>query len=146
MRLRHRAMLRAAPERVWEVLADWERQASWMPDVAWIRLVGDERELGARLEVRTKVLGIPATTDVIKVMVWEPPRRLGIVHEGFFVRGRGAWLLDPADGGTRFTWIEELRMRPPFLGEVELEVYRPIQAAMMRWSVRNLGRLVELGG
>lgn len=145
MRLRERAVLRATPERVWDVLADWERQASWMPDVAWIRLVGNERELGARLEARTKVLGIPATTDVIKVMVWEPPRRLGIVHEGF-VRGRGAWLLDPTPGGTRFTWIEELRMPPPFLGEVALEVYRPVQAAMLRRSVRNLGRLVESGG
>jgi carbon monoxide dehydrogenase subunit G len=145
MRLRERAVFRATPERVWDVLADWERQASWMPDVAWMRLMGDERELGARLEVRTKVLGIPATTDVIKVMVWEPPRRLGIVHEGL-VRGRGAWLLDPSDGGTRFTWIEELRMRPPFLGGAALEVYRPVQAAMMRRSVRNLGRLAEAGG
>ena len=145
MRLRERALIRAAPERVWAVLVDWERQASWMPDVAWMRVVGDERELGARLEVRTKVLGIPATTDVIKVMVWEPPRRLGIVHEGF-VRGRGAWLLDPAAEGTRFTWIVELRMWPPFLGEAELEVYRPIQGAMMQRSIRNLGRLVESGG
>ena len=108
-----------------EVLADWEGQAAWMPDVAWIRLIGTEREEGARLEVRTRVFGLPAATDRIRVTVWDPPRELAVVHEGV-VGGRGSWVLQPSPsrdaaavdrgacsfpGGARATWPCEPTLR-----------------------------------
>jgi carbon monoxide dehydrogenase subunit G len=136
------AVFDAPPERTWSVLADWERQASWMPDVAWMRVVGDERELGARLLVRTKVFGIPAVTDRLVVTAWEPPARLAIHHLGL-VKGLGEWRLRPADGGTRFEWTEELSMPYGLAGELALKAYGPVQRAMLRRSVRNLQRLVE---
>ncbi|HEY1330611.1 MAG TPA: SRPBCC family protein [Actinomycetota bacterium] len=144
MRLRAHARIDAPPEAVWAVVADWEAQREWMPDVAWIRVDGAERGLGARLLVRTKVLGVAATTDVIDVLVWEPPHRIGIVHRGL-VRGRAAWLLDPAEDGrsTNFTWLEELRLPPPILGEIPLVLYAPVQALLQRRSVANLKRRVE---
>jgi carbon monoxide dehydrogenase subunit G len=135
-------MFDAPPERVWKVLADWEGQASWMPDVAWMRVEGAERELGARLRVRTKVFGIPATTDVVRVTAWEPPAVLAISHEGF-VRGRGEWRLSAAPGGgTAFEWEEEITMPPKWLGELAIRAYGPVQRSMLRRSIRNLGRLV----
>lgn len=142
MKLEERAVLRASPERVWSILTDWEGQSSWMPDVAWIRVLGEERELGARLAARTKVFGLPLVTDELKVTVWEPPRWLGIEHRGF-VRGVGEWGLEPVGGGTEFIWRESLRMPPPLLGELALWVYSPVQRAMLKRSVRNLARLVE---
>lgn len=144
MRIVERAVFRASPERVWEVLADWERQASWMPDVAWMRLLGPERELGARLAVRTKVLGIPAATDLITVTAWEPGRRLAVDHTGV-VKGRGEWRLRPSPDGraTAFEWMEELRMPPPVLGDLALFLYGPVQRLMLRRSLRNLRRLAE---
>jgi carbon monoxide dehydrogenase subunit G len=142
VRIRERAVFDAPPDRVWGVLADWERQASWMPDVAWMKLDGVERELGARLRVRTKVFGVPATTDVVRVTVWEPPVRLAIDHLGF-VRGRGEWRLVAATGGrTAFEWEEELTMPPGWLGELAIRAYGPVQRAMLRRSIRNLSRLV----
>jgi carbon monoxide dehydrogenase subunit G len=135
--------VRATPERVWEVLSDWERQATWMPDVSWIRVVGSERELGARLEVRTKVFGVPLATDQVRVTGWEPPRRLAVEHVGVVV-GVGEWRLEPDEGGTRFTWYESFRMPPPVLGGMALWVYSPFQRFMLRRSVRNLKQLVEL--
>jgi len=134
--------LRATPERVWEVLSDWERQATWMPDVSWIRVVGSDRELGARLEVRTKVFGVPLATDQVRVTAWEPPSRLAVEHIGVVV-GVGEWRLEPVEGGTRFTWHESFRMPPPVLGGMALWVYSPFQRFMLRRSVRNLKRLVE---
>ena len=142
MNLRVRAVLNAPPQVVWSVLADWERQAEWMPDVAWIRVVGEQREAGARLDVRTKVLGVPFTTDVMRVTGWERPRRLAIEHVGI-VRGHGEWLLEPVGSRTRFTWSETLRMPPPVLGEIGLWLYAPIQRAMLKRSLRNLGDRVE---
>jgi hypothetical protein len=153
-------VFQASPERVWAVLADWERQALWMPDVAWIRLAGTDRELGARLEVRTRVFGIPAATDAMMVTVWDPPRRLAIEHEGV-VKGVGEWRLEPiavagrprveeeGEGGarwTRFTWIESFRMPPPVAGDLALLIYSPWQRWMLRRSVRNLKRIVESDG
>ena len=142
MRFEERAILRADPTRVWDVLTDWERQASWMPDVAWIRLVGSERRLGAQLEVRTKVFGIPLATDRVRVTAWEPPRRLAIDHVGV-VEGIGEWHLEATGGGTRFIWSESFRMPPPVLGDLALWLYSPYQRFMLRRSVRNLTRLVE---
>jgi uncharacterized protein YndB with AHSA1/START domain len=134
--------LPASPARVWEVLADWERQADWMPDVAWMRLVGTERQLGARVLARTRVLGVPATTDVLEVLVWDPPSVLRVAHRGF-VSGWGEWRLEAGPNDTtRFVWDEHLRLPFGVLGELGLWVYGPVQRAMARRSLRNLAALV----
>ena len=142
MRIEERADLKASPERVWAVLADLEAQASWMPDVAWIRLIGPQRELGARLRVKTRVFGIPLATDSVRVTAWEPPRRLAVEHRGAVV-GSGEWRLEPRGGGTRFIWSESLRMPPPLLGDLALWAYLPFQRLMLRRSIANLRRMVE---
>jgi hypothetical protein len=113
-----------------------------MPDVAWMRLLGTERGLGAKLEVKTKVFGVPLAIDLVEVTAWEPPRRLTIRHVGVVV-GTGEWRLEPVGGGTAFVWIEAFRMPPPLLGDLGLWVYSPWQRMMLRRSIRNLKRLVE---
>jgi carbon monoxide dehydrogenase subunit G len=142
LRFREEVLLRAPPDRVWEVLTDWERQASWMPDVAWVRVLGQERAVGAQVQVRMKVFGIPLATDMLRVTAWEPPRRLAIHHEGVVI-GVAEWRLEAVEGGTRFTWLEEVRMPPPILGALSLLLYSPFQRFMLRRSIRNLKRLVE---
>jgi carbon monoxide dehydrogenase subunit G len=142
MRFEERITIGASPERVWEVLSDWERQPSWMPDVAWMRVLGPQRELGAKLQVRTKVFGVALATDLVEVTAWEPPRRLAIRHVGVVV-GTGEWRLAAAPGGTAFTWIESFRMSPPILGDLGLWLYSPWQRMMLRRSIRNLKRLAE---
>jgi len=137
--------LPATPELVWKVLSDWERQADWMPDVAWMRLRGGERGLGARLDVRTKVLGVPATTDVMVVTGWEPPRRMEVEHRGM-VKGWGEWLLEPVAGGTRFTWVEELTMPLGVAGEAALRAYFPVQRRNMQRSISNLAEVLARAG
>lgn len=143
MNLHVERVLRAAPDRVWEVLSDWERQAEWMPDVAWMRVEGTVRTVGARILARTRVLGVPATTDVLEVTAWEPPRRLRVEHRGL-VTGWGEWRLEPGhDETTRFAWDEHLRLPYGALGEAALRVYGPYQRAMLRRSLANLARRVE---
>jgi carbon monoxide dehydrogenase subunit G len=134
--------LGASPERVWSVLADWERYPEWMPDVAWVRRLGPDVGVGMRLAVRTKVLGIPLVTDEMVVTAWEPPQRMAIEHRGL-VGGVGEWRLDAAGGGTRFTWIEQLRMPPPLLGALALFLYSPVLRWTFRRTMRNLARRVS---
>jgi len=148
MRLRLEATLPAPRERVWSVVSDWERYPSWMPDVAWVRRVSGGPGVGLVLDVRTRVLGLPVVTDRMRVVEWDPPRKIGIVHRGL-VSGPAAWLFEDATAvgrdATRFVWLEDLRMPPPLLGEAALTAYRPVLALTFRLSMRNLARLVRGG-
>jgi carbon monoxide dehydrogenase subunit G len=136
------SVLNASPERVWRVLTDWDRQESWMPDVAWIRVIGPEREMNARVAVRTKVFGIPFVTDKLKVVWWEPPRRLVVRHLGL-VRGTGEWRLDRTGDRTRFSWTEDLTLDVPLVGDLALHVYGPGLRWVHRRAIANLRRKVE---
>lgn len=133
-----RAWLPGEPEALWPLLTDWERQASWMPDVTRVRVVGQGRGPGARLEVRTRVLGLPLLTDRLRVTAWDPPRRLAVRHEGV-VRGTGEWRLEPLTHGTRLTWTEDLHLPGPL--ELLLRCYRPVLLATFRRSLRALARV-----
>ena len=131
MRIERSIELPETPERVWPLLTDWERQASWMLDVGDVEVLTQAREgVGVRLSARTRVLGIPAFTDLLTVTEWSPPRRLRIEHRGL-VLGSGVWSLDPAPGGTRFTWREEVSLSVPLVGGLMLVGYRPVQRWLM---------------
>jgi carbon monoxide dehydrogenase subunit G len=144
VRIEHSIVISAPPDNVWSVLADWDGQGGWMPDVAWVRVVGEQRELGATLAVRTKVFGIPALVDSLTVTVWRPPATMCIAHTGF-VKGRGIWNLAPLGSGTRFTWTEWLRLPFGIVGECALWIYRPLQSALLRRSLRNVKAICESG-
>ncbi len=113
-----------------------------MPDVAWIRVIGPERALYARVAVRTKVLGVPFITDKLKVVAWEPPRRLVVRHLGL-VRGTGEWRLERTGDRTRFRWTEDLTLGVPLVGDIALHVYAPMLRWVHRRSIASLRREVE---
>ena len=122
-------VLPTTPEEAWAVLTDWDRQADWMLDADLVRVVSERREgVGVRLEVRTRVFGLPAFTEPIEVIGWDPPRGLTIRH-GSLVAGTGTWSLEPSPGGTRFTWREEIRLAVPVVGAAAAAAYAPV----MRW-------------
>lgn len=125
-------------EEAWTVLMDWERQADWMLDADSVTVVSEHREgVGVRLAVRTRLFGVPAFTEPMEVTGWDPPRRLDIRH-GSLVAGSGSWLLDPVEGGTRFTWREEIRLAVPVVGEVAATLYRPVMRVLMGRAMTGL--------
>lgn len=133
-------MLACDRETAWSALVDWEGQAAWMKDADSVRVITERREgVGVRIAVKTRVLQIPAFTEVLEVVVWEPCARLVMQHTGV-VDGTGTWTLEPAPGGTRFSWVEELSLSIPLIGVLALRVYRPF----MRWLMgRALGELAH---
>jgi len=142
MRVEATRDLPAPPERVWSSLERWEDQARWIRDAVWVRVLTPERAgVGVRVKVLNRVLQVPLFTEQLEVVGWEPPRRMVMAHRSF-VRGTGIWSLEPADGGTRFTWTEELSLPIPLLGELALIVYRPFLRGLMLGSLANLQRLV----
>jgi carbon monoxide dehydrogenase subunit G len=135
-------VLPVPPAAAWAVLMDWERQADWMLDADAVAVVSEQREgVGVRLAVQTRIAGLPAFTEPIEVVGWDPPRRLEIRH-GSLVAGTGVWTLEPVLGGTRFTWSEEIRLAVPVVGELAARAYTPVMAVLMRRALAGLHRHV----
>ena len=142
MRVEASLGLPATPERVWDRIRRWEDQSHWIRDAVWVRVLTPEREgPGVRVKVLNRVLLVPLFTEQLEVVGWDPPRRIVMAHRSF-VRGTGIWSLEPEDGGTMFTWTEELSLPVPLLGELALLVYRPFLRRLMRSSLADLQRLV----
>jgi hypothetical protein len=55
-----------------------------------------------------------------------------------FVRGVGTWTLEAVEGGSRFTWTEDLSLPVPALGELALLTYRPFMRHLVRGALANL--------
>jgi uncharacterized protein YndB with AHSA1/START domain len=139
LRVESETLLPVAADLAWRALTDWERQAEWMRDADSVRVLTTHREgPGVRIAVKTRVLNVPAFTEVLDVTEWHPPERLVVAHRGF-VRGDGVWTLEPAPGGTRFRWVEILCLPVPLLGELALLVYRPFMRRLMRRALGDLG-------
>ncbi|MGH9183468.1 MAG: SRPBCC family protein [Acidimicrobiales bacterium] len=97
----------APPERVWAALADLASHVEWMADAEAIRFTSDRTAgVGTTFECDTSV-GPLRVTDVMEVTTWEEPTVLAVRHTGA-VSGTGRFTLEPAGGGTRLTWVEEL--------------------------------------
>jgi len=143
VRVRVEVVLPVDAGSAWAALVEWERQPEWMVDAASVRVVSDRRSgAGVRIAVRTRILGVPALTDVLEVTEWDPPSRFVMARSGF-VRGSGAWELAPAQDGTVFRWSEDIRLPIPVLGELALLLYRPVMRRLMRRSLRNLAAQLE---
>jgi carbon monoxide dehydrogenase subunit G len=142
VRVRVEELLPCPPEEAWAILLAWERQADWMLDADRVEVVGDRREgIGVRLSVRTRILGLPAFTEPMEVVGWDPPRRLAVRHGGIVV-GQGTWSLDRELGGTRFVWVEDVRLLLPLVGDLAARVYAPILRRLMQRAAAGLRRRV----
>jgi carbon monoxide dehydrogenase subunit G len=122
---------------VWADLEQLETHSDWMADAGSIEFAGDiRRGVGTVMKVSTRI-GPFRTTDVIRVVSWEPPHSMGVVHEGL-VTGTGRFLLEPDGDGTAFTWREQLTFPWYLGGAVAAIAARPVLRLV--WK-RNLVRL-----
>lgn len=138
--------LPCGPAEVWEVLTRWERQVDWMLDADEIVVRSEQRSgVGVRIDVRTRLFQIPAFIEPMEVTAWDPPRCLGIAHGGL-VRGHGSWVLSAIEGGTRFTWTEEVVLRLPVVGVLAAAIYAPVMRVLMGRAQRHLRRLIIASG
>ena len=139
-----RVFIRATPERVWEVISDLPGQAAWMVDVRKLEIGGEQSSgAGAVIAVTSELFGLPLVMDRMRITTWQPPIRFDVVHEGQFT-GTGAFIVEPARGGSVFTWIEDFK--PPLgpLGEIgfSLAVGPHLRHVFAR-SMDNVRRLAE---
>jgi hypothetical protein len=130
-------------ERVWEAVADVERQPIWMLDMKRVRLLtpGPVR-VGTRAEADVRIF-LVGVVDEIEVDMLEAPWRLGIRHVGRF-RGHGRIILEAIDARrTLVRWDEELV--PPILPNLGQLLQKPIMGAVFQADLERLKELVESG-
>lgn len=138
-----RKFIAASPDAVWAVLADLEHQAAWMVDIRTLDIVTEQKQgVGAVMHVTSELFGQPIVKDVMAITAWEPPHRMDVEHRGQF-HGSGQFLLDPADNGTIFTWIEDFAPLLGPLGELVFALVRPHLLRVFARSMANVARLAE---
>lgn len=144
-RLRAEVEIEAPPDRVWEVLSDFEAFPDWNPFIR--RISGSPRE-GERLEVRIEPPGGRAMTFKPTVLVAEPNRELRWLGRFLVPRlfdGEHVLRVEPLDGGvgSRFIQSEEFRgiLVPFFGGELDKteEGFRQMNAALKQRAERETG-------
>jgi uncharacterized protein YndB with AHSA1/START domain len=142
-RLQARVAVAAPPRVVFEAVSDWDGQSGWMV-LTRVSSDGGPHRVGERLLAVTGVGGV-GFRDPMEVTRWEPPRRAEVRHLGRVVRGTGTFTVEPAPGGSWFTWAEDLDPPLGALGRLGFALLRPAVGLMLRRSLARLARRVEAG-
>lgn len=111
-----------------------------MADAAGIRITSEQDSgVGTTFDCETRI-GPLHTVDRMIVTDWEEGRVMGVVHHGL-VTGTGRFTLeDHPQGGTIFSWQEDLKFPWWIGGRLASVLARPLLAFVWR---RNLLRLAE---
>ena len=136
-----RVAIAAPPEVVFEAVSEWEAQSQWVP-LTTVTVEPGGRRVGERLTAVTKLAGV-GFSDPMEVTRWEPPRLVEVRHLGRVVRGTGTFTVEPAAGGSSFTWAEDLDLPLGALGRFGFALVRPAFELMLRRSVARLARRAE---
>ncbi|HLF76224.1 MAG TPA: SRPBCC family protein [Dehalococcoidia bacterium] len=139
-----RLFIRATPERVWDVLSDLPGQIRWMEDLRSLEFTSDQQSgSGTVIKVTSELFRLPLVHEVMEITTWQPPNRLGVRHSGGF-NGTGEVIIEPAPGGSVFTWREVFE--PPLgpVGELGFKlIVGPHMRSVFKRSMENVRRLAE---
>jgi carbon monoxide dehydrogenase subunit G len=141
VRITEQVTVAKPPRAVWDAVVDWRRQGEW---VAFTTVSAEPggHQVGERLTAVTKV-GPVGFADVMEVTRWDPPRRVDVKHLGNVVRGTATFRVEPAPGGSRFFWVEDIDIPLGVLGLAGFSLVEPLVRLMLRRSMRRLVRQLE---
>ena len=108
-----KSTIRAAPERVWEILTDAAGYKEWNPEIVGIE---GRMALGQRIRARVKIGSGAIRTVPLRVTAFEAPSRMewtGGLPLGLFV-GRRILTVTPKDGLVEFRMV--VQMSGPLAG------------------------------
>ena len=120
-----------------------ENHVDWMADAVAIRFLNEQtRGVGTEFFCDTKV-GPIKLVDKMEITEWIPQQVMGVCHVGM-VTGTGKFTLTPNDGGTTFTWAEEL-IFPWWLGGSigSFVGGKVVMRAIWKRNLKKLKQLVE---
>ena len=132
----------AAPvEDVFAAMIDLPSQDRWILATSLFALDGDADvpAVGSRIAALTGLGGI-GVLDTMTVTVFDPPHRWETSHTGHAIKGVGIFTVEPAAGGARVTWAEELDLPLGIIGRIGFKAVAPL----VRWALMaSLRRLAD---
>jgi len=131
---------------VFAAVVDLPSQDRWMLGTRLFALSGDTDvpQVGAKIAALTGVAGV-GVLDTMTVTVFDPPHRWETEHTGHAFKGVGTFLVEPAAGGTRVTWAEEIRLPLGLVGGFGWKAAKPLVRWGLAVSLRRLARGVLAG-
>ncbi len=131
------------PDVVWDLITDWEHQDDWMLEASDFVVTTEQREgVGVEAEATITIGGIK-TRDRVRVVGWEPPKRLAIEHLGW-VTGVGEIHLTPlGTDRTHLFWREDLSPPLGMLGALGMIGFKPLMRRIFERDLRVLSGLVR---
>lgn len=137
------ATMPGPPGVVWELITDWEHQDDWMLEASGFVVTTEQREgVGVEAEATISIGGIK-TRDRVRVIGWEPPKRLAIEHLGW-VTGVGEIHLTPlGTDRTHLFWREDLSPPLGMLGALGMTGFKPLMRRIFERDLRVLSGLVR---
>jgi hypothetical protein len=137
-------IVNAPADTVFAGFTAWERQGEWIPFTR-VRLVSGDGGEGSAIEAVTQV-GPAMLRDEMRVVKFDPPRLVRVVHHGRVLRGPGVLRCTPmADGRTQVVWHEWFHLPGGGAGRVAWPVLWPGSKVSMTAALRRFARLVEAG-
>ena len=100
--------INAPIQKVWNSLAQWEKQGDWMLQTkVWVTSEIAEG-VGTQISAFTGVKKI-GILDTMLVTTWQPPHTCDVVHTGKIIKGGGRFhLREVGVDTTIFDWSEEV--------------------------------------
>lgn len=138
--------VRADVADVFAALVDLPSQDRWMLGTRLFALRGDSDvpQVGSKIAALTGVAGV-GVLDTMTVTVFDPPHRWETEHTGNAFKGVGIFLVEPAAGGARVTWAEEIRLPLGIVGGFGWKAAKPLVRWGLAVSLRRLARGVVAG-
>jgi uncharacterized protein YndB with AHSA1/START domain len=135
----------APPEKVWPFLVEPEKILKWCITFKNFEYTGKQRSgVGADLYVEEKAGG-PLTKLNFTVKEWEEKRKLAFnMTSGNFVKDyEQTWMVDATPAGSRFTFMEQVRLPYGVIGKVMELFARRGSEATVREMLTKLKSLAE---
>ena len=136
----------APVEDVFAAMIDLRSQDRWILATKLFALDSavDVPNVGSKIAALTGIAGI-GVLDTMTVTVYEPPHLWITQHTGNAFKGTGIFQVDPAPGGSRVTWAEEIDLPFGILGRVGWKFAAPVVRWGLTASLRRLAKGVLAG-
>jgi Polyketide cyclase / dehydrase and lipid transport len=129
---------------VFKALTAWDRQGDWIP-LTKVRVVDGDGGVGTAIEAVTQ-LGPATLRDEMRVVKYDPPYEVRVVHYGRILRGPGTLRCTPLDNDrTQVVWHEWFHLPPGTAGRVAWPVLWPGSKVSLTAALRRFARMVEAG-
>lgn len=134
----------APAPRVFAALTAWERQSDWIP-LTRVRVVQGDGRQGSLVEAVT-ALGPAVLRDEMRVIRYDAPYEVRVVHCGPLLRGPGVLRCTPLERDrTQVVWHEWFHLPGGPAARVAWPVLWPGSKFGLTHALRRFARLVEQG-